>query len=348
MGFASLLVGAAISCGTEGEVLRPIAADPSAPTSSAPTPGPCGTSANDAGGCKACDRDCQGGACVDGLCQPVVVSSGNAFTPGGALALGDAHLFWMRYTDGALLAAPLDGGDARVLAVGLEDVFSLGARGRDVYFGTWHTPGAVADRVGSTSVLAEPPTTLADGYGAITSVVVDDTAVYWAALIGQAGVHRRTFAGQTTALTTELPATQLALDGDWVYFTSSASGRIARVPRSGGPLSEIASGQAAPWGIAVSDSKVVWANDGAGTVVRASVGGGATEVLASGLDGPNCVALDGADVFITEKRGGGIFRWRAGSLVRLAQDPLKPQSLFVRDRRLYWVDEGGAVFRLAL
>jgi hypothetical protein len=254
----------------------------------------------------------------------------------------------MSYGDGSLRAAPLGGGPPITIAAGLEGVFSLGAHGGDAYFGTWSQTSST-DRVGRASIDAPGSTTLSEGYEAITAVTADDGGVTWAATVGNVGIYRLdTGAGQPSTLETSIAPTQLAVTDTDVYFTSFGAGQIARVAKTGGPPTILASGQAAPWGIAVAGTRLVWANSGGGTIVECATDGTGLHSLASGLDGPNSVAIEGEDVYFTLKTGGAIMRLRGGVASRIADDPGGPQTILVRDHVLYWVDQGGTVFRLAL
>jgi hypothetical protein len=70
---------------------------------------------------------------------------------------------------------------------------------------------------------------------------------------------------------------------------------------SGAPT-VLASGRAAPQGIAVRGGTVYWVDHDGGTLAACAVGGcgGAPTTLASGLLDPTEIAVDGAHVYVAE------------------------------------------------
>ncbi len=92
----------------------------------------------------------------------------------------------------------------------------------------------------------------------------------------------------------------LAVDDASVYWASAGSGDgglISSVPRGGGAITTLATGQS-PCGIAVDATSVYWTNCSGGgypgEVMRVPLAGGAVTTLASSQDGPYAIAADGA------------------------------------------------------
>lgn len=346
-----------VGCGTSGDVLSliPDAANtPNLPAAPEPT-SPCARCDGlrcvdldtDADHCGRCGHNCNGGTCANGRCQPVLVSSGNGFSPGGALALGPSHAFFVNTIEGRVRAVPLAGGTPFTVA-DVPGVFALAARGDDVYFATWREQAPGTDIVGRASLASGPEAEIARDHEAITSISVDASGAYWASLRGdRAGLHRH-HDGVTTELTRLGPPSQLALDGTSVTFTSGSRGLVARVPKAGGPPQVLADGERGPWGLAVTAEQVVWANSEGGEVVSVPLSGGPRRVLAAGLAGPNSVAVDGESVYVTLKQGGAVMRLRGSEVTLLARDPGRPQTVLVRDGQLFWANEAGAIFRMVL
>src|SRR5665811_85041 len=91
----------------------------------------------------------------------------------------------------------------------------------------------------------------------------------------------------------------LAIDDTNVYWTDEGgaayTGSVLSVPKSGGAITTLASGQTGPLGIAVTGTDVYWSDHayaqfGAG-VMKAPLGGGDPVVIAGPPDGVSAFAL---------------------------------------------------------
>ena len=71
---------------------------------------------------------------------------------------------------------------------------------------------------------------------------------------------------------------------------------VSLLPPSAYPTT-LASGQSAPWGLAVDSTNVYWTNQGDGTVMSVPKAGGTITTLASGQGAPCSVASDGINVY---------------------------------------------------
>jgi sugar lactone lactonase YvrE len=72
----------------------------------------------------------------------------------------------------------------------------------------------------------------------------------------------------------------LAVDGQWVFFTNTGAGEVARVPKVGGNVVVLASGEDAPTGIAIDDKQVYYSNTYTpGSIKRVGKEGGKPIVL---------------------------------------------------------------------
>jgi hypothetical protein len=81
-------------------------------------------------------------------------------------------------------------------------------------------------------------------------------------------------ASVTTTVLVDAPAiaaeqaASLILDDTHVYFTQPERGVVARVPRAGGAVETLASGQAKPSALALDASYIYWGNEGDGAIWR--------------------------------------------------------------------------------
>jgi hypothetical protein len=147
-------------------------------------------------------------------------------------------------------------------------------------------------------------------------------------------------------------------------MTCQPSGACAFPPGSNGSLvvwdgcdastKTIASGQAAPLGVAMDAKNVYWTNFGDGTVVQAPVGGGAPTVLASGqtftvtgLD----IAVDATSVYWFEFKTGELRKAPIGGgpIATLVAGLTRPYALVIdaTGTYAYWTENNpsGAVRR---
>jgi hypothetical protein len=101
----------------------------------------------------------------------------------------------------------------------------------------------------------------------------------------------------------------LALDADYVYVSAFDHGTISRVPKAGGPVETIATGQVGAYAIALAGDDVYWTNYDAGVVARAPKAGGPTVIISASEVHPTGLAVEGGHVYWTA---------RAVALVHLA------------------------------
>ncbi len=74
--------------------------------------------------------------------------------------------------------------------------------------------------------------------------------------------------GQIVLAPGENQSRNIAVDGNFAYWTNEGDGTLKRVPIGGGTVTTLATGQIQPWGIALDDKFVYWAAKGAGLVLR--------------------------------------------------------------------------------
>ncbi len=126
----------------------------------------------------------------------------------------------------------------------------------------------------------------------------------------------------------------IAVDDSFVYTADGwYGGTVRRIPLCGGEATELASGQDRPFGIAVNDTDVFWAEQGDfganGAIWRWHKSTGQLTTIASGQLNPSAVVIDehaiywqGNFIFKAPLSGGAATQLgsKAGSFMGLAQD----------------------------
>jgi hypothetical protein len=230
------------------------------------------------------------------------------------LGIRDAELFWTDRTQVGYV--PLMGGMPRQLATGM---FPYGvvidatyAYWSDLNAGTINrTPRAG----GATNTLATIDVAM---HGAITSLALDTTNVYWLTQGGSAGTGTVSTVpiggGGVSVLASGLDAPgELVVHGDRLYWAGFHDNTVASMPTSGGTITVLASGQQDPAALAVDSSGVYWVNNGTsnhnyldGTVNHVPLAGGAITVLAHDEAEPTGIALGNDGIYWTTYAGGTI------------------------------------------
>lgn len=158
---------------------------------------------------------------------PVVLAGRLAFP--GAVAVGDAHVYWMsERPSGLLVGRPTHGAVTRVALSG-----------------------------GAPEVLVEEQW----GLGALAS---DGGAVYWTSGVRGGSVWRvPDTGGAPAAIVTGHPTPDgIAVDGGHVYWTDRGDGTVWRASKSGEAPEQIAGGQWNPGQITVDAGSIFWIDQG--------------------------------------------------------------------------------------
>lgn len=199
-------------------------------------------------------------------------------------------------------------GPVEVLASGQVGLYNLAIDDEHVYF----TARGVALAEGEVRRVPKSGgavTVVAAGLHNPTEVLVDGTHVTWLEASVNGGVRRiPKVSGAVMTLTTHA-AYRLEQDDDHVYYADLESMTIGKVPKTGGPVTTLASMQEGPQQVAVGPDYVCWANYPSGNVRRVAKSGGAVaSVSAKGGGLERGVVVDCHGVFWVE---GTTLRWRA-------------------------------------
>lgn len=259
--------------------------------------GSCHDLLTDSLNCGTCGRDCDGAACVDGVCRPTVLATNQAGSYG--IALEGPHVYWTNRSAGAsgtgqVMRATLDGGDRVEVAGGQAMPMSLVVEPASLF---WINTGYTwqpmrLDRDGGT------PQALASSspYFARGSLVLTGTDVLWGASSGSSG------------------------------------GAIYSVPRAGGARSTFyaAPPNAEPVAMARDDSSLYWTTQYTHQIMKASLQGqdaGPLVTVGTATD----IAVDDTSVYWIEATNPGVYLKRVaktgGAIVTLYGDPLPHQPV---------------------
>jgi hypothetical protein len=322
-----------------------------------------------------CAKDCLGGACVDGKCQPMTLISGRQ-SPWG-IAVDNGTVYWSELGAPGVpglafrLDPSADGGAAsaskylvtdvdptwlsiyggKLLWAGMTRPFAVGrcpVPGHGCTFHIGFTPfpagTIVADGLGTTAYVNNPD-----------RVVGDASGIYWtnagstlSSRDGSVVVCRATGCGspppQLLALFQSHPR-GIALDDTYVYWvnqglgTDPTDGAVLRIPKAGGTAQKLAEGLTSPAYLAVDAKNVYWTN-GDGTVMVASKTGGDARVFADGQGGAWDIAVDDSGVYWTTQGPSGTIAMCAatgcaGGVTVLAKQN-EPYGITLDDSAIYW------------
>lgn len=226
--------------------------------------------------CGRCSHDCGGGQCVSGVCQPMVIATGQQGPR--TLFVSGSTVYWTNHTDayaGSVASCPVTGcvGPPQTYATGLYDASGISVSAGSIFFGVFGaTPaeGGPANQSSgmfacSTAGCAMNPAPLTNTPGAIVGVASDGVNVFW---------------------------------------NDSGYGQVLSCGVSGcnGTPTVVASNIGSPWyGLATDATSVYFAGRGDGTVYSCPKAGcgGSPKTIVSGLDGPYSLAVDSDTVYVT-------------------------------------------------
>lgn len=273
--------------------------------------------ATDPANCGACGHVCGCGSttCSNGVCVPTTIATG--LSAPYALALDGTTLYFGTDTDAKLWTLPTAGGvDPTLNRSGLSTVRGIVFGGSTIYltrlfantisFGAKDGGGAIASFSGQIEQTA-------------TGIAIDGTRLYWANYGNgseQGAIRSGPLSnGLLTSNVVAAPqngAERVALDADYVYWTSSIAGTVSRFPLvhdNTSTVTTIASGQAQPFAIAVDSGFVYWTNRADGTVRRKPKDGSAGgDAIATGQTTPSFLVIDTSYAYFTDFAAGAVRR----------------------------------------
>jgi len=310
--------------------------------------------------CGKCGRDCLGGACVDGSCQPVQLATklSHVYT----VIQGDGFIYGASGAGGAVWKVPMAGcvdpsTCAEILSSPGEFYRGLAMDSDALFFAD--SPAGRVMRVGKDG---QGECVLASGETYAWGIAVDATYVYWSARGANAIKRRSKTCG---AATPEVLVAQtdepefLTLDATGLYWGRRDGGLVSWSNVDGTSTEPVWSGTTpggSMFNLVTDDAWVYWregysgATDGTARVVRAPKDrSGTLEVVADDQPAPRYMAVDGTHAYWTTaesvRRGP---KDGSGLVETLATGYASPHAILVDDEAVYfgtfWGEE---LFKLA-
>jgi hypothetical protein len=229
--------------------------------------GSCVDTSSDAANCGSCGHDCQGGICLEAVCQPVTLASGQIIPDG--IAVDATSVYWTNLE--AVMKVGLGGGTLTTLyPSGMEYLTGpIAVNATSVYWPSYVDP---TNNVMTMGLDGGTVTTLSSDQDTQYGIAVDATSVYWTNYVGGTVVKLELGRGTPTTLASgQINPYYITVDATSVYWTQGTSdqdappGTVMKVGLNGGTPITLASGQR-PVSIAVDATSVYWTNPGADSV----------------------------------------------------------------------------------
>lgn len=196
---------------------------------------------------------------------------------------------------------------------------------------------------------------IASGEAYPNTIDLDQTYVYWTNYNGDA-IRRRAKAGGApeTLIATQSPVDVTLAAGKLFFLGYSANGTVNWAPVSGGSVTTLATGQAWPREVTVTQGWVYWTTvANKQDLYRVSLTGGTPELVATALNNPFAIESDGTWVYWcnagTGKNKGSIWRVaiadNKAELIADAEDD--PHGLWVDGGWVYWTSNSSGGLRRA-
>lgn len=295
---------------------------------------------SDPASCGACDRDCEGSPCNEGLCEPVVLASSLVYA--SRIALDAARVYWTSAA-GDVSAIPLAGGAISTLAAGQDDPFDLAVDAHGVY---WTSAGA--NTVQSVGLAGGLPVLLAEA-GNPLGIALHGDVVYFAdsydKLSNDDHIRRVPLpAGPPSVVAATSGARMVAVDDARAYWTDPAGAAVWSAPIGGGEPTLLAGGIVDATEIEV-DAQAAYVT-GLEATFRVPLAGGAPQALVWGAG--RGLAIDATHLYVGTADGRVLRVLKTGGpALALARTALYPSDIAVDDTHVYWVvrSEDGTLVR---
>jgi hypothetical protein len=294
----------------------------------------CRDTTSDPEHCGRCEHSCLGGACQNGVCQPVTLADlGNEGAT--AIALDAEYVYWAR----PISRIRKSGGPVTTLAdAGPDLVWGIATDSAFVYWGssTYGPSWRVPNTGGDPERLSESPT---------YRIAVDDEFAY----LVSGRVRQIPLATLGEVQISSNGDVGIAVDQTSVFYTTWSPGSVRRVEKRGGSEIELAQVDYANY-VAVHGEYVYFTSRGDNGVRRVSKDGADLDVLATFV-GAYGIAADADGIYFADFDGGKVYMGRhdGTELAVLATGQHYPRDIAVDDVAVYWTNDASfsAVMKVA-
>jgi hypothetical protein len=295
--------------------------------------------------CGACGRDCLGGSCTAGLCQPVVLASASGGGAALSLCADASHLYWTGNVKSAMpntiQTMPKSGGAPVTLASGYQvGGGAMVTDGTTVFYLAYGYLLSIPASGGTPTTLSTP-TFNSSNAGAL---VLSGSVLVWA---DDSGVYRANKDGSGWLLLSSVGAKSVAADDTYVYWTRLGSqvnsDLIQRAPIGGGTAANFVQGLNNPRGLGIFQTTLYFDSD---IYVFAQSTVGATSTFA-GVQANflSIGAVDASGLYLAGLVTGGGYELArvplaGGSITELRGAPDAPAYLLTDATSIYWIQDG--------
>jgi hypothetical protein len=277
---------------------------------------------NDRENCCIAGRSCQGGECIDGKCQPIVIVKMQDDTCMFGIEAVNNTLVWAAGDHKLVRTCSKDGSNIRNLSPGKNGTTTLAINGTHVYWIEFNGPYlnmAPIDGNEDSKIVAEAPVDYKAGFANLT---VDAKRAYWATAqyIERGEVKLATAPGVFWA----------PLDGSHVGATQIAGGESKEEAKS-------------PYGIAVDDTHLYWSErEGPNSIKRLALTNldeeKAAVTLVKNENYPTVMAIDKERVYWLSEGKVRYYSKNDEKTGTLAHGGWGHNSIMVDDQYVYWLE----------
>ena len=309
--------------------------------------------------CGGCGRDCLGGTCTAGVCQPFALATGQTSPAGLVVDPGPAgRVYWTnRSADGTIASVDKAGGPVVVLASGQDLPGGIAMNATHLFWSNAATGpnGTIVSVPKSNAADAGAPLLLASDQTVPLAVAVHGGRVYWTNAVNNVGsvsaVDVNGGVVDVVASDQDFP-TGIAADDAGVFWVTHDGGRLMTLDLLTVPpqIRELATDLVQPAGLVLDTTNIYWSELSGNIRRRSKLSGATTQLLADQQGLPLSVAVDGIHVYWTDNLNGTIGRTPkgGGAVETIASAQNGPMYVVVDNLSVYWTNGGdGTIMRRA-